>query len=294
MTNPAAGRIPPKRTVAEEQFRVVGLAARREMLAVCAVLVIPFVAIPLLPLFGASVDIPPGETLPPGNLGILALLVAVLSPLAVWKGERTFGESQLWTLPVDHGPHARAKVAAGWLWLMAIVALGLLAICGVVLLVDGTLGEEVTRRLIVDPAGAAGGDPGALRDVLWSTPWWHWLVPFTAATITYLAATSLWIGTRHPVWWIAAGWAVVLVVGMLSDADVVWAESTIDVLAGSVDLLFLGGTDSVREWVTLQGGERVLAWSSLPSFRRWVWATAAALGSGVLAVWAATARHREG
>ena len=294
MSATTVGRTPSPSAVAVEQTKVVGLAMRWELLATGALLLCGLLAIPFVNMFETYVDGEPATSLNPADLGILAAIVALVTPLGVWKGESRFGESRLWTLPVDHARHARMKVAAGWLWLMAVTAVGLLAVIAMALMLDdGALGIDVTRTLVVDPAGAAAGLPDALREVVWSTPWWQWLIPFTAATAAYLAATALWVGMKHPLWWAGGIWLFLQVSAVVAELDVAGFRGIFDAFFGSLDAVVTGGGDTLRSTVRLPTGERVRAWTAMPAFGRWAWITLGWTLAGLVAVWGATARHRE-
>lgn len=288
-------RTPTLRAAALEQARVVGLAVKWEVLAICALLAFGLLAIPIMGRFETYIDGEPLTALNPEDLGFLAMMAALFAPLGVWRGESRFGESQLWTLPVDHRRHARMKVAVGWLWLMAVVTVGLLSLCGMVLMLeDGTLGIDVVRTLVLDAAGAAAGSSGALREVAWSTPWWQWLMPFTAATATYLAATALWVGVKHPLWWIGGIWLAILIAGALADTERVgWITASFEAFYATLDTLYTGGTDSLRTGVRLPTEDWTRVWTALPGAGRWAAMTGGWIAVGLAAVWGATERHRE-
>jgi hypothetical protein len=295
MSTTTAGRTPTARAAAVEQARVVGLAVKWEVLAICALLAFGLVAIPILEMFGAQVEGEPLTALNPADLGYVAMMLALLTPLGVWRGESRFGESPLWTLPVDHARHARMKVAAGWLWLMTVVTVGLLAICGMVLMVeDGTLGLDVTRTLVLDPAGAAAGQADAVRNVVWSTPWWQWLIPFTAGTATYLVATALWVGAKRPLWWVGGIWICYLVFSVVAEeAGVAWITATFEAAYATLDTLFTGGTDSLRMGIRPPNEQWTRMWTAMPGAGRWVAMTGGWIAVGLVAAWGATKRHRE-
>ena len=136
----------------------------------------------------------------------LTVLAALLLPLVVWKGERRFGDTPLWPLPVDHRRHALVKVAAGWVWLMAILGAALVWVTLTVLASGGALGVDEVRLLIIDPVGATAGTPGATESVRWTTPWWEWALPFTSATAAYLLASTLMLATARPLFWAIGLW----------------------------------------------------------------------------------------
>lgn len=296
MSTTTAGRTPAPRAVVVEQARVVGLAAKRELLAIVVACMVPLLAIPVMEMFETYIDGEPVTALNPADLGFLAVMLALLTPLAVWRGETPFGESQLWMLPVDHARHARIKIAVGWLWLMGVVTVGLLSICGMVLMLeDGTLGIDVTRTVVLDPAGVAAGRAGALGEVAWSTPWWQWLVPFTAATATYLAATALWVGVKRPLWWAGGIWLLVVTFGTVAEIGRIgWITTSFEAFFATLDTLFTGGTDSLRTSVELptEGWTRV--WTAMPGAGRWAAMAGGWISVGLAAAWGATGRHREG
>jgi len=282
---------PSIKAVVMEQLRVVGLALRREGLVLCAGLV----AFLLIQPFVEDVA-PEGRPLvvDPADLGYVAVLVALVAPLGVWKGERPFGESQLWTVPVDHARHARLKIAAGWVWLMAVVTFGYLAIVLAVNLSGGMVGMDETRLLIADPGLARSGVAGPLPGEPWSTQPWQWVLPFTAATAVYLAASAFLIGLRRPVMWGVSCWLAFLGVGSLAESGrVPWVRTAADTIFYLFDLLGSGGSEAARMSV-LVDGEWVRAWARLPTLGSWAAATAMWLGLTGVAVWAASARHREG
>ena len=119
MTDSTAGRIPAMKTVWIEQLRVVGLAIRREGALAALVLALgslALIAFGRMPALQAMVDGEMGEfVFDPGEppWGFFAVLAALLLPLVVWKGERRFGDTPLWSLPVDHRRHALRRLPAG-------------------------------------------------------------------------------------------------------------------------------------------------------------------------------------
>ena len=217
---PSADRTPSLRAVAAEQLRTAGLAVRREALAGTLILALSTLVVAAL-YWVASLrslldeSFVEGLILEPAQLGGVAVALAILFPLAVWKGERPFGESQLWTLPVDHRRHALTKVASGCVWLVALLGSAMLWLVIMVLISGGTLGTDEVHLLITDRVGAAAGVAGATESVRWSTPWWQWVLPFTAPTAGYLTATAFLLATKRPLRWIAGAWLPVLAIGVL-------------------------------------------------------------------------------
>jgi hypothetical protein len=176
---------------------------------------------------------------------------------------------------------------------MALISLGLLAIVSSVWLSGGSIGVDDTRLLVADPAQARLG-LGEITRVSWSTQPWQWVLPFTAATAGYLAASAFLIGLRRPVLWGIGCWLTFLAFGVLSASGIAWLTATAETVVYAFDLLASGGSESAQALVLLDSGERVLGWTRLPTMGRWAAATAMWLALAGVAVWAATGRHREG
>ena len=292
MTDSTAGRLPAMTTVWIEQLRVVGLAIRREgtlaalVLGLGSVAMIAFSRMPALQaMVGEEMGklvFDPGE--PPW--GFFAVLAGLLFPLGVWKGERRFGDTPLWSLPVDHRRHALLKVAAGWVWLLAILGAALGWFTLTVLASGGALGIDEVRVLILDPAGAAAGTPGATESVNWTTPWWEWALPFTSATAAYLLASTLMLATRRPLFWAAGLWvAGAVVVGVGDVWDIGWIERTTEFVA------WYAGGDSFNRGMQLPTGGREV-WTLLPSVTMWAASSAFWIGLGLVGVLGASSRAR--
>lgn len=305
MTEANMGRAPSLRTVVSEQARMVGLAVRRNAIAVGLVIIVPallsaiMIAVPgaarvvvdSTDLHGLNLD--PGE-----GWGQIAALMGALFPMAVWKGERIFGDSQLWSLPVDRRRHAFMKVGAGWGWLMAYGGAVCLVLVLLALLTGGAFGGQETRLLVLDRASFLAGRLHP-ESFTWATAWWQWVLPFTTATVTYVLASALLLGTRHPRQWLA-GAAVVLLLVVLFSNEVLW----LDHVAGAalrdlvvhplgLDSILSGGVDTLTRTVRLPSGESVAIWTGTPSTGRWAAATLLWLGIGGASLYAALFRHRE-
>lgn len=283
--------------VAREQVRTVGLAVRREVVLLAAAvgaLVLFMGVVALSPALRVQVDGELPLNLNPEELGILAAMVAVFFPLAVWKGEAPWGDTPLWSFPVEHPRHVVLKIWAGWVWLMAVVLMGLLGICAAVLLAGGALGLETTRLLVVDPAAlAASGGADGTTAVAWSSPGYQWFMPFFAATALYLLASALWVGTRHPIRWVVGLWIAVLAIGgFLELTEIQSAERFLEGALSTFDQLVTGGHETLRRSVWPTPGERLVVWDALPSPGRWAGISASWLALGVAAVVAAARRHR--
>lgn len=289
MTGPHVRPVPANSAMVREQIGVVGLAVRREVGFLAAGLVLLIVGTAAVALSGSLdlvVDGEPAPRLNPEDLGYLAAMIGAAFPLVVWKGEAFWKDTQLWSLPVARPKHALVKVGAGWCWLMMVVGAGLLALVAVLLLTEGTLGVEVTRRLIV-------GD--GIEEAVWTTPAWQWVMPFTAATAAYLLASTLLLATEHPWIWGAGLWLLFLLGVSLSEAEnIPRVQAVAHMLFVSwPDLAMSGGGEALRQWVYEPSGDRVMGWRQLPSAMTWAGATAAWFALGLGGVWAAARRHRE-
>lgn len=173
---------PQTREVVREQIRIVGLALSRQAAVVGAVLggltlliVIDIVRGSAATWFDSDDWAPVG-------------LVSFLLPFAVWRMERRFGPSFLWTLPVDRRRLALARVFAGWVWLTwALVAF---------------MAWQVVLAKI---AGIRGAETMSL-------------VAFPGSTALYLLGSALVLGLRHPLRWLLGTAAGFFLLGMLNRA----------------------------------------------------------------------------
>lgn len=290
---PALHSTPRPHDVLVAQIRAVGFAFRRPALVAMAL-----IALATLIVTVATDEViafhPEHHTLP----GMLGLLL----PIGVWMGEKRFGAGFLWTLPVDRRWHALAKVFAGWVWLMAAVALVVLWLLALALLSGGTIfGQEALRVLpSFSFAAARPFDPSAVQDVRWTPEPLFWLVPFTAATGTYLLASALALGIRHPLRWIIGTvLGLVLVAAIGSAASAAWQLGVGRLLESfvrgpyGVDALLTAKTETLQVAATLSTGETIVVWRALPDLQQWVTATLLWTGAGLVALVAAASRHRE-
>jgi hypothetical protein len=257
MTSTTFHSAPRTRDVLLAQIRAAGIAPREPALAATAVVGLATLLITINSLnTGEVLAFHPEHQMLPGIVGLLL-------PIWVWKGEERFGASFLWTLPVDRRRHALAKVFAGWVWLMGGVALFVLWSLALTLLSGGILAEETLR---------------VLRSLL---------APFTSATATYLLASALGLATRHPLRWIAGsviGFSIVSGVG--DAANAVWLANALERL---VEPLFEGpyGLDALLTARTTKPNIEA-------TVGQWATATLVWTGTGLVTLWAAASRHREG
>jgi hypothetical protein len=226
-----------------------------------------------------------------------ALVVALLLPWAVWKGNPPFGHAVLWTLPVRRQNAALAKIVAGALWLVLAMAVALASLSLMALATGGSLGIEEVRLV----AGASGGLAGA-AETRWATPLWMWLVPFGAALLAYVVSSAALLGLHHPVRWVAGAAVavaliVVLIINLGHDSHVGQLAQRIFMVSWGgtfgVDFVLSGGSAALQEDVVRPGVGYVDLWSALPSLGRWATALFAWLGAAFLALALALRRHWE-
>jgi hypothetical protein len=296
MSTPTLHATPPAAAVLREQVSAVGLALRLPALGALALMGLA-TALTLRHRMGTGepLDFRPELTMLPGLAGLLL-------PLAVWRGEPRFGPAFLWTLPVDRRQHALTKVAAGWVWLMAAVALFLLWMLALTLLTGGNVLGEVTLRLDpTAPLSLAPGDPGGLRTVRWKPEPLLWLVSFTSSSALYLFGSAMALGLRHPLRWVVGGvFGVFLTITLAQMLEVNWffddlGPSLAPLLVGryGLDALLSGRTEFLTTQVRLPSGELVQAWQGLPDVGDWALATLLWTGAALALLWVAASRHRE-
>lgn len=293
-------QLPRQRDVLLEQLRAIGFTLRLPMLiaAVLALLATLVLAIQIV-----SGDMEKHLLAEPSTLpGVIGALL----PIAVWAGEERFGPGFLWTPPVDRSRHALLKVLAGWLWLVA--GLAIYALCQLVLALvsDGGVLPVKTMHLLTTPAPASVPvDPAMLRIVRWAPGPVVWAIPLATATATYLLASAFMLGIRHPLRWVVGAAIAVPVASIathavsrlpgltwLADAPARAASQLVEGRYGLEALLTLR-TWSLDYRATLTTGERIHAWSAIPDLAAWRIAALLWIGAGLLALCAAVYRHRE-
>jgi hypothetical protein len=164
----AMNPVPGWMDVLREQFSSVGLALKREAMVVAG----------FLGLFSVFVLLQPGGITVSPMGGIATALAALLIPMVIWKGEDPARRGYHHAMPVEHGPHAIARGAAGLAWTLAGVA-AFFAWVGALSVVTG--------------GGVDNVEP------------WQWLGPFAGATVTYLLGSALTLVTSRPWKWLGLG-----------------------------------------------------------------------------------------
>ena len=292
---PAPHSAPRSGQVLVAQIRATRLALLRPAFVAAALTALATVLIAMEVIrTGESIAFHPEHQMLPGALGLLL-------PILVWKDHDRFGSGFLWSLPVDRRRHVLARVAAGWVWLMAGLAIFTLWLLGVSLFSGATLLAVETLRVLPSPAFPGAVAPDTLRSVTWSPNPLLWLVPFTAATGTYLLASALALAVRHPLRWIAAAvFALFFMAAVGPAAGAGWLIGLPEKQLGSLldgtyglDALLTARTESLKIDTTLTTGESVVVWRDLPTLGQWVTATLIWTAAGMLCVWTASARHGE-
>jgi hypothetical protein len=276
--------VPHPTAVLAEQARTIGLSLRTDLWVGGA-----FAVIVLIDLIGKLVS-SSGQPFifSPDNRLPLALF-GVLAPFALWRGDKVFGDSRLWTRPVERRRHALLKVAAGWCWLLAATFLLLAYLLVLALLSGGSIGVEETR-IVYDGAAWVG--------VPWATPAWQWLVPVLSTTVPYLLGTAVVLGLEHPFRWLAAV-AIGLVLLAAAGPDGMAENILASVFGGpfGLDTALSAGTethgfDPVHP-PAVAPPEDTVSWDRLPTFGAWATAFAAWLIGSLALVWLAASRHRD-
>ena len=298
MTSTTLHSAPRTRDVLLAQIRAVGFAPRAPALAAIAVVALATLLKTIESLkTGEAIAFHPEHLIWPGVVGLLF-------PITVWRGEVQFRASFFWTLPVDRWQHALAKVFGGWVWLMGGVALFMLWSLALTLLSGGNILAEETLRLLRSSSISSSPalDPAAVEAVRWTPEPLLWLAPFTSATATYLLASALALATRHPLRWIVGSViGFFMVSGVSEAANGVWLGGVLEPLLNSLfegryglDALLTARTTLLNHEAMLSTGEQVKVWRALPDVGQWATATVLWTGTGLVAVWAAASRYREG
>ena len=292
--------LPGWRDVLMEHVRTMGAALRVPILIALALAVVGTIALAVQVRMG---NIDKHFLAEPSSLpGIIGALL----PVALWAREERFGPGFLWTLPVDRSRHALLRVLAGWLWLMAGVALYLVCQLVLALVHDGTVLPVVTLQILTAPLATSGPlDPAALRAVQWAPGPIVWIIPIAAATATYLVASAIMLGIRHHLRWFAGALVAAFVANVIAEIlsrllGAPWlsgapARALTRLIDGrfGLEMLLTLRTWSLDTRVTMTTGERLHAWAAVPSLADWRIAALLWTAAGLVALWAAAARHRE-
>lgn len=171
-----------------------------------------------------------GLTLFP-EMGVLVALLAAFLPIAVWKGEYAFRHSYLAAMPVDRTRHAAAKIAAGWVWLMAAIGVFLAWMFTWAIVTEGHIGLYFGVPRSELPSGATPEEAMALVRTV-RTPAWQWTAFFTGATIAYLLGSAVVLSGRRVRRWLAGIVIVVL--------SIMFVDDEVRHLGGTAELIEAG------------------------------------------------------
>lgn len=285
-----ARRIPAWRAVLGAELRLVGGSIRRELLFAGTVVLL----LGTLPMLIVHLRTPGRRSdMQFDELSLLAALLGVLAPLAVWKGEEPSRRQYSWALPVDRRRHALARLLAGLGWLLAATAVLVLWAALLARATDGEVsGGDTFVPLRPLPPDAPFRPEDHFRHP-WPLPPWIWIAPFTAATVGYLVGSAVTLASGHPWRWYA-GIAVAYLL-LLAWGDGRAAEAAQLLLEGryGLETLVTGGRPEAVTVTTPEG--HAIEWLALrPRPGRWLAALALWGGAALVGAAAAAARHREG
>jgi len=169
----ALNPVPGWMDVLREQFSSVGLALKREgtILGGFAALFTAFVMWAQVQGNAGGIPLSP-------QAGVAAAVLALLIPMAVWKGEDPAHRGYHHAMPVDQAAHATARTAAGLVWTLA----GMAAFFGWM----GLLSVATSGKVVA-------AEP------------WQWAAPFAGAAVMYLLGSALTLVTSHPWRWLGGG-----------------------------------------------------------------------------------------
>ena len=163
--------VPRRAEVAREQFLSVGLSLQREALTVAGVAGMATFAVAWYQathLASVGIELAP-------EAGIPVAMLALLVPMAVWKGEGPAQRGYHHAMPVQRGLHGMTKTLAGLVWLLA----GVGAYFGWL-----TLLAAFTHGRVESVAA------------------WRWATPFAGVTVLYLLGSALTLRVAHAWRWL--------------------------------------------------------------------------------------------
>ncbi|HEX6751801.1 MAG TPA: hypothetical protein VF092_31190 [Longimicrobium sp.] len=178
--------LPRRAEMAREQLRAVGLSLRREGAAAAGVMALLSVAVVWDQARSVS------EFVVEPGIGIPAAVVALLMPLAVWKGEGPGRRGYHHSMPVDRGVHAVTRGLAGLVWMLAAMGAYYAWLGGVTLAVGGWVRPDAAYR---------------------------WAAPVAGAVVLYLVGTALALRAAHPWRWLGGGAVGYLFLKLMSEPD---------------------------------------------------------------------------
>lgn len=238
------------------QFRLLIAGLRLEAALVAGFMVV------------VSLTIATGYMQPDSTLDFAIVPVALMFaagfalPWTLWKQTPAFGPTPFAAMPIGRHGHMVARTIAGWLWAMVALTLVLAWVGLVALSTTGEILLTEARRLVSDPSA------GPVARI---APWWSYVTPFAAVTVSYGLGTAWVLGLRRPAVWLI-GIVVAGLIGLELGPDDVVARALQWLGIGPVglDYLVTGGLERLDVELTLPDGRRVVAWSGLPNVQDWV------------------------
>jgi len=288
--------LPSTGDVFKEQTRTMGLALRPLGIGVAIFLV----ANGAFVLYRSLVDPATPAPLPTDALAWMSF-VGMGLPLFLGRGSVTpFRPGLPWTLPVGRARHALIRVAAAWIWLMVGVGALLVWYVGVHLMAGSAMREPMLY-LVAPFSNPRPAEPGSLPTVLWSFPWWIWLVPFLATTALYCWTSALFLATRHPGRWLMGTLLGMFLLALFANRTNFihlfdWVDPALmGLLEGRFGFFTLTAGGAVpAAWVDLPAGGRMPMFVGMPTFGRWLVASGLWISMGIGLMCLAALRHRDG
>lgn len=181
---PALNPVPAWTGVLREQLGAVRLALRYEARVAAAIMALLSALLLLTDDGGIWLD---------PQMGVPVALIALLIPMAVWKGEGPGERGYHRSMPVEPTAHAVIRTGAGLAWSLAAMTASF-AWLGLLTVVTG--GH-------VDPVEL-----------------WRWAAPFAGATVLYLLGSALTLVTSHPWRWLGGSVVGFLFLDSFRDVNV--------------------------------------------------------------------------
>ena len=137
----------------------------------------------------------------------LLVLIAISWALSAWRDDPPKDRQYFWLHPVERTSHVIARSLAGFIWLLAVMAV-------------------VVATTIISANVFLGGAPGLDAPRIWG---------FAVASIAlaYISASVAPILSDRPAIWIILIIAIVFIAGAIADIrDITWLQRALDVLTG--------------------------------------------------------------
>jgi hypothetical protein len=224
-------------------------------------------------------------------------IIASFFPIAMWRGEYRFRQSYLASMPVDRTRHTLLKIAAGWAWLMVLVAASVLCMLALAAATGGPIGTDEMRVFARDLPPSASAEEAAALARRWTTPIWQWALFFPGATVAYLFGSIVVLASRRTRLWLGGLFAGSFFLLMLEEEGVNLGEVLEGAFRFIITIIIGGrygletlviGSDDIINTLTTATGDQIRVWSE-PDLGTWLvsmllWMSLAMV-SVVVAVW---------